>query len=71
MRMIQSSFPRLKEPLRYEEEGDRFLILHLMVNLYNYQTVIMGFNSIFNSYMMNDDGFFGCDIDDFYDIDAY
>ena len=69
--MIQSSFPRLKEPLRYEEEGNRFLILHLMVNLYNYHTVMMGCNSIFNSYMTNDDGFSGYDIDDFYDIDAY
>ena len=69
MRMIQCSFPRLKEPLRYEENGDRFIILRLMCNLYNYQTEMMGCNSIFNSYMTRDDGFFGYnDVDEFFNL---
>ena len=59
MRIIQASYPRLKEPLRFEEDGDRFIILRLMVNLYNYQTEMMGCNQIFNSFIENDEGFFG------------
>ena len=51
MRIIQSSFPRLKEPLKYEEYGDRFIILLLMTNLYNYQTDTMGCNNIFNTFI--------------------
>mmetsp|Transcript_30179 Transcript_30179/g.63112 ORF Transcript_30179/g.63112 Transcript_30179/m.63112 type:complete len:103 (+) Transcript_30179:300-608(+) len=38
MRMIQGSFPRLKDKMNYEVFGERKDILHLMVLLYNYQT---------------------------------
>ena len=69
MRIIQSSFPRLKEPLRYEEDGDRFIILRLMVNLYNFQTHTMGMNQIFNSYMSNTDAYYAYDtIDEYFSI---
>ena len=51
MRMIQGSFPRLKDPLKFEEKGDRKIILRLMVHLYNFQTAQVGINQIMNSFM--------------------
>ena len=68
MRIIQSSFPRLREPLRYEEDGDRFIILRLMTNLYNYQTEMMGSNMIYNSYIGNDNDYYGYEIDEYFDF---
>ena len=67
--IIQLSFLRLKEPLQFEEDGDRFIILRLMVNLYNYQTETMGQNQIFNSYMETQDNYFEYgEIDDYYNL---
>ena len=51
MRMIQGSFPRLKDPLLFEEKGGRKIILRLMVHLYNFQTSLVGINQIMNSFM--------------------
>ena len=51
MKMIQASFPRLKDPLLYKEKGERFIILRLMLNLFNHQAHVMGQNQIFNSFM--------------------
>ena len=48
--MIQGSFPRLTEPIKYEERGDRKIILSLMVHLYNFQTSQVGINQILNSF---------------------
>ena len=50
MRMIQGSFPRLKEPLFLEEKGDSSVILRLIVNLYNFQCSHVGLNMIQNLY---------------------
>ena len=58
MRMIGGSFPRLKDPLVFEEEGDRLVILRLMANLYNFQTSQMGINQIMNSFTEKN-GYFG------------
>ena len=63
MRMVQASFPRLKDALRYEEEGERYVILRLMLNLFNFQSHMMGQNQIMNSFMEHD-SFFGYDIED-------
>ena len=57
MRMIQGQFPRLKDPLTYEEFGERKVILNLMVVLYNFQTSTVGINHILNSFMSNTKGF--------------
>ena len=57
MRMIQGQFPRLKDPMLYEEFGDRRVILNLMVLLYNYQTNTTGINHILNSFMSKTRGF--------------
>ena len=50
MRMVQASFPRLKDAMLYEEKGDRMVILRLMVNLYNFTCEHIGINTIQNSY---------------------
>ena len=60
MRMIEGSFPRLKDPLLFEEMGDRKVILRLMVHLYNYQTAKVGINQIMNTFM-DKTGHFGGD----------
>ena len=57
MRMIQGQFPWLKDPIVYEEFGERRVILNLMVLLYNYQTNTTGINHILNSFMSKTQGF--------------
>ena len=43
--MIGGSFHRLKDRLRFEEEGETLDIQRLMVNLYNFQISQMGITS--------------------------
>ena len=50
MRMIQGQFPRVKDKLRFEEWGERKVILRLMVHLYNFQTDQVGMNQILNTF---------------------
>ena len=62
MRMIQAQFPRLKEPLRFEEKGERRVILTLMTRLYNFNVCKVGVNQILNVFMresINDYTYFG------------
>jgi hypothetical protein len=63
MRTIQAQFPRLKDAVDYEENGERKVILQLMVLLYNYQCVEVGINQILNSFMAGEDSFYGRKID--------
>uniref|UniRef100_A0A7S4AMZ1 DDE Tnp4 domain-containing protein n=1 Tax=Pseudo-nitzschia australis TaxID=44445 RepID=A0A7S4AMZ1_9STRA len=58
MRMIQGSFPRLKERLRLEEFGERKIILHLTVLLYNHQASTARINQILNTLMSRTQGFY-------------
>ena len=51
MRAVQSSFPRLKDRLLYEEKGERGMILHSTFLLYNLRTRLIGINQIKNTYM--------------------
>ena len=46
MRGLQASFPRLKDRLKYEEMGERKIVLSLIVLLYNYRASCVGFNQI-------------------------
>ena len=48
--MIGGSFPRLKDPLTFEELGEREVILKLMVLLYNCQMYQLGINQIMSSF---------------------
>lgn len=51
MRAFQSSFPRLKDRLLYEEKGERRLILKSLILLYNVRARKVGINQIRNTYM--------------------
>ena len=59
MRMIQAQFPRLKDPIYYEENGERRVILNLMVLLYNFQYSQVGHNMILSSFMHNKKNYYG------------
>ena len=61
MRMIQAQFPRLKDNVKFEDEGERKILFRLMCHLYNYQTHAIGHNTILNSYMQKKDGYYGYD----------
>jgi DDE superfamily endonuclease len=50
---LQRSFPRLKERLAYEEQGERKLILTSIVLLYNYRASTIGMNQIRSTYMQS------------------
>ena len=44
MRMIQATFPRLKDALPCEDDGEREIILQLMIRLHNFAAENMGLN---------------------------
>ena len=50
MRAIQSAFPRLKDVLRFEEKGERRIILQLVPLLYNMRLELVGLNQLRNVY---------------------
>ncbi len=51
MRAVQSSFPRLKDRILYEERGERKLLLLSLFLIYNIRTRMVGINQILNVYM--------------------
>jgi DDE superfamily endonuclease len=51
MRAIQGAFPRLKETIKIEENGERSVILNLMPLLYNYRLATVGLNQLRNVYV--------------------
>ena len=51
MRAIQSSFPRLKDTIVYEEYGERRIIFNCLLHLYNLRAQIVGVNQIANVYL--------------------
>ncbi len=51
MRTLQASFPRLKDRFKYEERGERRIVLKLIVLLYNMRARMVGINQILNTYM--------------------
>ena len=51
MRAFQSSFPRIKDRIIFEQKGDRRLILRLLVLLFNYRANMVGINQIRNTYL--------------------
>lgn len=50
MRAFQSSFPRLKDRIQWEEYGKRRDMIKLMILLFNYRTNMVGINQILNFY---------------------
>ena len=51
MRTFQSSFPRIKDRIIYEEGSGRKLILQFLVYLLNFRANKVGINQIRNTYM--------------------
>ena len=51
MRGLQGSFPRLKDRLKYEERGERRIILEMVVLLYNFRASTVGMNQIQSTFM--------------------
>jgi hypothetical protein len=51
MRTMQASFPRLKDRMKYEEFGERGVIMKTMVLLFNVRARRVGINQILNTYM--------------------
>ena len=51
MKLLQCSFPRLKDRFIYEERGERRIMLKLMVLLFNMRAQMVGINQIRNVYM--------------------
>jgi DDE superfamily endonuclease len=53
MRAIQSALPRMLDAIRYEEQGQRKIILICMVMLYNFRCDRVGLNQIKTVYCPN------------------
>lgn len=53
MRAFQSSFPRIKDRIRWEEYGKRKHMVKMMILLFNYRTNKVGINQILNFYKPN------------------
>ena len=48
MRMVQASFPRSKYRFVYEENGERKLVMKIILLLYKFCARQVGFNQILN-----------------------
>ncbi len=57
MRAIQSSFPRLKDTLIYEDTGERRILMKMLCLLYYLRPRTVGINQIKNLFMkqLNED----------------
>ena len=42
MRMIHGQFPCIKDSIKYEERGERKVILRLLTHLYNFSSFVSG-----------------------------
>jgi hypothetical protein len=51
MLSLQTSFPRIKHRFIYEEQGERRIVLKLLILLYNMWARMIGINQIQNTYM--------------------
>jgi DDE superfamily endonuclease len=51
MRAIQGAFPRMKDAIHIEENGERAVILNLLPLLYNYRLSKVGLNQLRNVYV--------------------
>ncbi|CAB9524638.1 unknown protein [Seminavis robusta] len=51
MRALQGAFPRLKDRIQLEENGERIIILKLMTCLYNARISLVGLNQLQNTYV--------------------
>ena len=59
IRVMQGSFPLLQSHIKYEDRGERRLILLTIVYLFNYRTTYVGINQILTLYMPETDEYTG------------
>jgi DDE superfamily endonuclease len=53
MRAIQGSMPRLKDPIKFEQNGERRVIMKLVPLLYNIRLTLVGLNQLKSVYVKN------------------
>ena len=51
MRAFQSSMPRIKDRMKFEERGERKVTLTVMILLYNLQAWMVGINQLQSFYL--------------------
>ena len=51
MRAFQSSMPRIKDRMKFEERGERKVTLTVMILLYNLQAWMVGINQLQSFYV--------------------
>jgi hypothetical protein len=51
MRQFQASFPRMKDAVKFELNGERRIIMRLIVYLFNYRANVVGCNQIQSTFM--------------------
>ena len=51
MRQFQAFFPQMKDEFHLETQGERRIILLLVVYLFNFRTNLVGFNQMRSTYM--------------------
>jgi hypothetical protein len=51
MRAFQSSMPRIKDRMKFEERGERKVTLTVMILLYNLRARMIGINQLRSFYM--------------------
>ena len=65
MHAFRSSFPRICDKIRYEENGRRYEFILLLLLVYNYRANKVGINQIKTTYMSEfAQGFFQADDED-------
>ena len=52
MQGFQASFPCVKDQMRFEERGERHLIMQMVARLYNYRVNKVGINQIRNIFSL-------------------
>ena len=57
MQMVQSQFPCLHDSIAHKEQGERLIVLHLMVLLHNCNTQTMKINQLLNTHVSEKEGF--------------
>jgi hypothetical protein len=50
MRAFQSSMPRIKDRMKFEERGERLVTLSAMIYLYNFRARTVGINQLNSFY---------------------
>ena len=61
--MVQAFFPRIKTALLCKEDGEKDIIMRLVIHLHNFADEIMGLNQVFNFFMEHTNSYYLYTID--------